>query len=216
MKIRTAAFIDGFNLYHAVDDSKQNHFKWLDLRALCVIFAPSPQFELVNIYYFSAYATWRPGAYRAHRTYVKALEACGVTPVLGQFKEKSRECFSCGARWQTHEEKETDVNIGLYMLDGAYRDEYDRALLVSADSDLAPPVRMVKSRFPEKSIRVLTPIGRHHSMGLVNAAGGLKQAKKIQEIHLEHCLLPAQISDSAGNTIATRPDKYDKSSTNGA
>jgi uncharacterized LabA/DUF88 family protein len=215
MVIRTAAFIDGFNLYHAVEDSKLNHFKWLDLRAMCQVFAPYPQFDLVDIYYFSAYATWRPGAYRRHLEYVRALQVNRVTPVLGQFKEKTRGCFSCGSTWQTHEEKETDVNIALYMLDGAYQDEYDRAILVSADSDLAPPVRMVKSRFPMKSVKIITPIGRHHSMSLVNAAGGLKQVKKLQEVHLDHCLLPDEVCDLSGNIVATRPASYKKQDANG-
>jgi uncharacterized LabA/DUF88 family protein len=210
MKIRAAAFIDGFNLYHAVDDSRQSQFKWLDLCALIEVFVPASQFDLVAVYYFSAYATWRANAYKRHREYVKALQANGVTPVMGQFKKKSRTCFSCGAKWETHEEKETDVNIALYMLDGAYRDEYDRALLVSADSDLAPAVQMVKSRFPNKSVKILTPIGRHHSMRLVRAAGGLKMAKKIEYVHMEHCIFAEEICDKAGNVIAKRPAGYGK------
>ncbi|MDH3511743.1 MAG: hypothetical protein OER85_12895 [Gammaproteobacteria bacterium] len=106
MKTRAAAFIDGFNLYHAVDDSRQSQFKWLDLCALIEVFVPASQFDLVAVYYFSAYATWRANAYKRHREYVKALQANGVTPVMGQFKKKSRTCFSCGAKWETHEEKE--------------------------------------------------------------------------------------------------------------
>jgi hypothetical protein len=28
------AYIDGFNLYHAIDDLEKPHLKWLDLNAL--------------------------------------------------------------------------------------------------------------------------------------------------------------------------------------
>lgn len=44
--MRVAAFIDGFNFYHAIDDAGHHHFKWVNLRALCQQFAPKPQFEL--------------------------------------------------------------------------------------------------------------------------------------------------------------------------
>jgi hypothetical protein len=36
-----------------------------------------------------------------------------ATPVLDHFKNKDRECHSCGAEWVAHEEKETDVSIGI-------------------------------------------------------------------------------------------------------
>ena len=96
----------------------------------------------------------------------------------------------------------------MHMLDDAYRDRFDRALLFSADSDLAPPIRMVIDRFPKKQVRVLTPIGRSHSWALVNAAGGLKSAKKINEAHLRACLLPESVVDARGAVIATRPKSY--------
>ena len=40
----------------------------------------------------------------------------------------------------------TDVNIATAMLTDAYRDRFDTALLVSADSDLVPPVRAARMR----------------------------------------------------------------------
>jgi len=61
------------------------------------------------------------------------------------------------------------VNIALHLLLGGLRGRYDRALLVSGDSDL----------------RILTPPGRLHSMELVNAAGGLKFGRRIEPIHVE-------------------------------
>lgn len=207
--LRVAAYIDGFNLYHAIDDAGAQHLKWLNLRTLVETYAPASHFDLGKVYYFSAYATWRPAAYKRHRSYIRALEESGVTSILGQFKEKHRGCRSCGSRWKAHEEKETDVNIALHMLDGAYRDEYDRALLISGDSDLAPPIKMILNRFPKKEVRVITPFGRPHSMGVVNSAGGIKTAKKMKKVHLEKSLLPAEILDTAGNILVRRPIEYE-------
>src|SRR3982751_2313408 len=106
--MRVTAFIDGFNLYHAVDDLHLNHLKWVNLRLLCEQFAPAPRYSLGQIIYCSAFATWLPDAYKRHREFVSALEAAGVTPIMGRFKVKDRRCRLCGQTGQYHEEKETD------------------------------------------------------------------------------------------------------------
>jgi hypothetical protein len=109
-------YIDGFNLYHALLRFRDPKVEWLDLRALCRRLI-LPKTEAINsIKYFSAYAHWLPQPMSRHQEYVKALEVTGVIPVLGHFKNKDRECFKCGAQWVAHEEKETDVSIGIAML----------------------------------------------------------------------------------------------------
>lgn len=207
--MKVAAFIDGFNFYHAVDDLGENHLKWVNLRELCVQFAPSPDFEVTDVFYFSAYATWRPNAYRRHREYVKSLKAAGVTCIMGKFKPRSRKCNACGHTWQAHEEKETDVNIALYMLSEAAKGVYDRFLLISGDSDLAPAVRIVRDKYPQTDIRVIAPVGRKFSWDLLNAAGGKKHGGKMKKIHLERSLFAQDVTDSSGTVIAIRPTKYD-------
>lgn len=207
--MRVSAYIDGFNLYHALEDLKKHHLKWLDLRRLCEVYAPKPDHELTTVYYFSAFATWRPDAFSRHQAFVHALEASGVEAILGRFKEKDRICRKCGSAWKDHEEKQTDVSIALHLLRDAYEDKYDRALLVSGDSDLAPAVRMVKQRFPHKEIRVVAPLGRPFSMDLVTAAGPTTEARKMKFIHLERSLLGPEVRDTSGVIVARRPSKYD-------
>jgi len=206
--IRVAAFIDGFNLYHALEDFRKNHLKWMDLRVLCENFIRAPDLRLADVFYFSAFATWRKDPYRRHRDYVKALRARGVTVVLGRFKGKDRRCHRCKATWKDHEEKETDVNIALHMLLGALRDTYDRALLLSGDSDLAPAVRLLRVEAPGKDIRILTPPGRGHSMELVTAAGGLSWCRRIELLHVSRSLLPREVRDSDGRLVALRPAEF--------
>ena len=68
---RVIVYIDGFNLYHAIDDLGKPHLKWLDLRALAEsLLRADEQVKLVR--YFSAYATWMPARYARHREYVAA------------------------------------------------------------------------------------------------------------------------------------------------
>lgn len=203
------AFIDGFNLYHAIHDCGRNHWKWLNLRSLCSIFAPEPQYNLNRIYYFSAYATWRPNAYKRHREYVKALEAVGVTPIMGNFKAKSRTCFTCNSTWVDHEEKETDVNLAIYLLKESYQDNFGRALILTGDSDLTPVIKKVKILFPNKELKIISPLNRNTSMDLFNAVGGSKNCKHIKQIHIERSLLPREVCNEQGLIIAVRPTEYD-------
>ena len=205
---RVVFFIDGFNLYHAVKALRMNHLKWMDLRSLCLKFAPSPQYSIEEIFYFSAHATWLPPAFKRHKVYIEALKSTGVKPVLGKFKEKDRGCRNCGSTWKAHEEKETDVNIAVQVLDQAYQDTFDRAVIISADSDFSPAIRLASTRFPHKEFRILTPVGRKHSWDLVNAVGGKKNANHIDRIHIERSLLPQSITLNSGKVI-TRPKEYD-------
>ena len=206
---RIACFVDGFNLYHAIDDLNQDHLKWLNLWSLLDSFARKAHQETVSVFYFSAYATWLPDAYKRHREYVNALEGIGVTPVMGFFKEKDRSCHQCGAHWKAHEEKETDVNIALYMLNESYQDNYDRAFLLSADSDLAPVIRLLRKEFPQKPLRLIAPPGRRHSKESVAAFGGHPSLRSIKKGKLKHFLLPREVRDVHGRVVAVRPAKYD-------
>jgi uncharacterized LabA/DUF88 family protein len=204
--IRSAFFIDGFNLYHALKRLGSHYLKWVDLNALMGrLIAPKSE-TIVAIYYFSAYAHWLPDQWKRHQEYVAALRYVGVVPVMGQFKNKDRWCNSCGAKWIGHEEKETDVNIALYLLNEAYRDSYDRAYIVSRDSDLKPAVEMVLTQFSNKEIVIVAPPELGHSNDLTLAAGNKRRIKRRQ---VQECLLPALVVDPAGNVIATRPSKYD-------
>lgn len=203
--IRSSFFIDGFNLYHAIKRLQTPHLKWVNLRALMAR-QISPQSEAIaSVYYFSAYADWMPPQKARHEQYVSALKYSGVEIVLGQFKEKDRKCNSCGVKWKAHEEKETDVNIALCALNEAYKNSYDRAYIVSRDSDLKPAVAMIISEFPQKEVYIVAPPNMGHSNDLIQVAHG---KKKIKISQIEQCLFPEFVVDSGGNVVASRPSEY--------
>lgn len=56
---RVISFIDGFNLYHAVDALDNSAFKWLDLRKLSQEFINPVKEELTQVLYFSTIASHR-------------------------------------------------------------------------------------------------------------------------------------------------------------
>lgn len=205
MRERVACFIDGFNLYHAINDLGLDYYKWVNLRKLLEFFIDHTAHRMVSVFYFSAFASWLPGPCARHKQYVEALKANGVVPVLGRFKAKILNCKRCRCEWLTHEEKESDVNIALWMLDRAYRNEYDRAYLVSSDSDLVPAVKLLRKRFPEKAVKAIAPPERRHGKEIAQAATSLASIKKV---HLARSLLPRRIYDSSGRLVAVRPDQY--------
>ena len=193
---RIAYYFDGFNFYHSLQSNvlkpRYKDFKWFDYNKLCNVLTPKSK-TISGIYYFSAYREWKTDSYRRHKNYVNALKTTGVQPVLGKFKKVTRHCVICGATSDKyHEEKQTDVNIALYLLRGALLDEYDTAILCTADSDLIPAIKEVKKYSPLKKIGVLIPIGRK-SFDLENEADF---TMRIKEKHLKTCQLPNEIAST--------------------
>lgn len=54
----------------------------------------------------------------------------------------------------------TDVYIAVELLTDAFQDLYDTALLISADSDLTPPLTAMRRLFPGKRAVVAFPPNR--------------------------------------------------------
>ena len=146
-------YVDGFNLYYGI--LKNTAYKWLDLERFFTLLRPHDEIEAIK--YCTALVD--AGAQRARQaTYLNALATRPlVETILGRFKQKQVIC-SCSGCTQTApgtrtfvvpEEKRTDVNIAIRMLDDAYRGLCERQVLVSGDSDLVPAIQMVRQRFPE-------------------------------------------------------------------
>jgi uncharacterized LabA/DUF88 family protein len=203
--VPVCVYIDGFNFYHALLRFNDNKVKWLDLRALVARITFPKSEKVTSIYYFSAFAEWLPDQVARHKTYVAALEAHGIITVMGHFKEKDGWCNSCGHTWVRHEEKETDVSIGITMLRDAYKNKYERALLVTRDSDLMPAVRMVRAEFPKKEIVAVAPPMMGHSNDLISVCNS---KRKISPKQVRACLFPDQVKNQDGSLAAIRPTEY--------
>ncbi len=72
-------------------------------------------------------------------------------------------------------EKGVDVRIGIDLVEGAYEDRYDRAILISSDGDLAPAVEMVTRKGKKVEI-----VGFEHkpSYALIQKANTTHSIKK--------------------------------------
>lgn len=208
---RVIVFVDGLNLYHAIIRLQRPELEWVDLRALAKCFINSNFEQLTDLFYFSAYAnhTIEPSQ-KCQKAYIRALELTAVKPILGHFKVKDRKCPACKHNWVGHEEKETDVNIALFLLDLAYQDLFDRALVITNDSDLAPAIRKTLQRFPKKRITTIAPPNYYHSNELIQASS---DKARIRIEHLERSLFPEVVTDASRLISISRPLEYSPKAT---
>jgi uncharacterized LabA/DUF88 family protein len=180
-KLRVLALIDGYNYYHKLKHYQNNNkvcVKWLDYRSLinsALNKYDNPELEII---YFSAIAYHRSKeAVIKHKNYINALKHIGIKVVLGEFKEKPIDiCHNCEQKMPNdkiikHEEKHTDVNIAITMLEKAFENEFDDCYLLSEDNDYVPVVKRVKNLFPEKRIIICPPPQKHYAVdSLVKAS----------------------------------------------
>ncbi len=158
--VRVNVYIDGFNVYHRLDDyakATDCNLKWLDYYNLLASLANN-QRSLNKVYFFTAIDTRRSqDVIDRHNTYLSALESTGINIVAGTFKYKQKSCHNCGATWQTAEEKETDVFIGSRLVADALLNHCEEQWIVSGDTDLLAAVKTIKLYNPSVVIKGLIP-----------------------------------------------------------
>ena len=162
--MNTIVYIDGFNLYYGA--LKGTPFKWLNPLELCEKLLPS--FNIIKIKYYTARVSARPtdpGQPVRQQTYLRALRTIpNLEIVYGQFlQSRVRMMFAeppmRGKKFAEvlkTEEKGSDVNIATHMIHDGHLDLYEAAALVSNDSDLAEPVRIVRHEL-NKVVGMLNP-----------------------------------------------------------
>mgnify|MGYP003625386782 FL=1 len=147
--MRVAVYVDGFNVYYRA--LQRSRFKWLDLEALATrLLKPSDSVDLVR--YFTARVKPRPGfadAPRKQQIYLNALKSSKVMRIhFGSFLSKSvRRPLAADPNQFVEvldtEEKGSDVNLASYLLHDGWNKRYDLALVLSQDTDLVEPIRLV-------------------------------------------------------------------------
>jgi hypothetical protein len=148
----TNVYVDGFNLYYGC--LKGTPYRWLDLRSLCRILLPIN--TLHRIRYFTARI--RPRDYDMHgpahqAAYLRALATLPEVSIhLGQFKTGivrmplAHPPTSGPATVEVvkTEEKGSDVNLATFLLLDAFRGDCEMSVVISNDSDLVEPIRVVR------------------------------------------------------------------------
>jgi uncharacterized LabA/DUF88 family protein len=91
------------------------------------------------------------------------------------------------------EEKGSDVNLATHLLHDAWHNDYDVAVVITNDSDLVEPIKIVR-RDLSKIVGVLNP-QRHPSFELRNNSDFFKQ---IRGSALNRSQFPSALSDANG------------------
>lgn len=202
-KKKLAVYVDGFNLYHALKKLNTPYLKWLNLASLVEKFIDHKTESIEKIYYFSAIATHlKKDITMRHKTYIEALQTTSVEFIEGHFKKKQLEYKNQHLQviWAKHEEKETDVNVAIYMVRDAINKSFDKLILITNDTDIVPAIKMAKSENKQVEIKILTPPTFSTHGALIKAAQPGNFAR-ITEEHIRLSLFPDTLKKTNGKII---------------
>jgi uncharacterized LabA/DUF88 family protein len=198
---RVIAYVDGFDLYFGLKSKGWRRYYWLNIQVLAQNLL-KPNQKLLLTKYFTARIAGPPDKEKRQSTYIEALETLTRFQIFyGKYQLNPRQCSQCGFQDEVPNEKMTDVNIAVEILKDAYQDEFDIALLISADSDLVPPVKAVRELFCSKRVVVASPPGRY-SASLANSASN---SFVISRRNIAKSLLPEEIEKADGYILRCPP-----------
>lgn len=200
ISLKTIVYIDGFNLFYGCLKGKS--YKWLDLKSLFDKVL-GKNFEVKNIKYFTALVKNRPSDFNAKQkqmSYIRALDHYieEFEVHYGHFSRHNVRMENANPPPNTlevikTEEKGSDVNLAVHMLNDAWLDSYECAVIVSNDSDMAESMKLVREHHPGKQIVLVTPHGKHASLHLKKYA---HKVRTIRKSAIKKCQLPDRIPDS--------------------
>ena len=207
--MRTFVYVDGFNLYYGA--LRGTAWKWLDLPALFSTILQS-RHNILSVKYFTARVSGRPvdqSQPQRQDIYIRALQhhRPEVEVYFGHFLTNSVRMplvrpvgNQRTAQVIKTEEKGSDVNLAVHLLNDGWLDAYDCAVVVSNDSDIVESMRLVKDQHG-KRIGLITPGTRSPSRQLLAHADF---ARRIRS----NALRRSQLPDPIPGTTIRKPRRW--------
>lgn len=211
-KKRVTFYVDGFNFYYGLKRKKKTdrswkRFYWIDVVKLFEQFL-GPDQELEKVIYFTA-SPLDPAKSSRQSAFLNAnsiLHPGKFEIVRGKYINKAITCPQCNYSISRPEEKKTDVNLSVRMMGDCFNNRTDIVVLVSADTDLIPPIDFILNNFSGKKVKVYFP-PTNHSFDI----SGYMKAHKSNIVHLEsniskfnNAVMPETVTD--GTKSYTIPD----------
>jgi uncharacterized LabA/DUF88 family protein len=199
--MKTNVYIDGFNLYYRL--IKGSPCKWLNLLTLCQLMLPDH--DIQQIKYFTAPVSARPDdpdQPTRQQTYLRALRTIpNISIIYGHFLTNNCWMLKAGCpptalefvEVVKTEEKGSDVNLGVHLLNDGYKKEYETAVVITKDSDLLEPIKMVRGELGLK-VGILNP-GKHPSRALLAHVDFIKRIRRNVLIASQ---FPDELTDKTG------------------
>ena len=146
--MRTNVYIDGFNLYYGA--LRRTPYGWLNVAELCRLLLPSDSIHRIKYFTARVKALPRdPHQPVRQQIYLRALATVPNIEVLyGQFTSHivnmPRADGAGVVAVVKAEEKGSDVALATHVVHDAHRGDCDVAVVISNDSDLVPPLQIVR------------------------------------------------------------------------
>lgn len=173
--MRAIFYIDGFNFYF-LRTKNQPQFKWLNMKALADQIVPAG-FTVERVNYYTAPVSGKVD-HDAPRRQQKLLAALRTIPEIAIHNGK----FLYSEKWSAliqpprakpdgyiwnmpspvlvlvakTEEKGSDVNLGVHLVRDAFTNTFDVAYVVTDDTDLVEPIRIVTQE-ASKQVCIVAP-----------------------------------------------------------
>lgn len=173
--MRATFYIDGFNFYYR-RTKQQPHHKWLNMKALADIIVPAGT-TVTAVKYYTASVSGKVDhdAPRRQQALFAALE---TVPEISIYKGR----FLYSEKWaglvhpprakpepyvwtqpppevvyvKKTEEKGSDVNLGVHLVRDGFLDLFDVAYVITNDTDLVEPIRIVTQEIG-KQVCIVAP-----------------------------------------------------------
>lgn len=212
--MRTSIYVDGFNLYYGFYGPsgclKGSQDKWIDLKELFRVLL-KPKNQITQIKYFTACVKSKPtdvGAPDRQRAYISALKA--YTPEIsvhyGRFIRPKVRMAAANPPPNTvevmkTEEKGSDVNLAVHLLNDAWLNEYDCAVVVSNDSDIEGSMKLIRAHHSDKVLGLINP-------GHKNTSRQLGKHAHFTKIIRPSAILASQLPNPIPGTVIHKPNDW--------
>ena len=205
--------MDAFNWYSGIF---QHHPAWKWLNVQSFFKALRLDEEVVTVKFFTALVDPLKNVSTRRDRQKRYIRALGTLPkvkiILGKYQERTVTCQArdCMRRleYQVPEEKKTDVNMAVNLLEDAVRELTDSMVIVSGDSDLEPAVEWVRRNYPHVRITVYIPVlederqqrrnDNYHRMGVT--------CKPLPLTDIPRHVFPAEVRVNENETIIRPPE----------
>lgn len=200
--MNTYVYVDGFNLYYGA--VKGTPYKWLNIFDLSQRLLKKN--KLLKIKYFTALVTARPGdpdQPSRQQIYLRALKTIpNLEIIYGHFLEHPVKMPLVSsltgkikyANVMKTEEKGSDVNIAAHLINDGYKGLYEIAVLITNDSDLVEPIKIVRNEL-QLVVGVLNP---HHGTPSHELRKYATFVKPIRQGVLAASQFPITLTDAKG------------------
>jgi uncharacterized LabA/DUF88 family protein len=201
--MRTIVYVDGFNLYFG--SLRNRPCRWLNIeQAIRLHLAPTHRIEAIK--YYSAKLNPRPSdpdQPARQALYFRALRTIPSLQIhLGHFLTKNVRMAIANPlpggpvsiEVIKTEEKGSDVNLATHMVHDAHCGLFECAVVLSGDSDLLEPVRIVKNGL-RKVVGVLNP--QKHPCAVLKREATFY--KHLRPGLLAKSVFPDRLADSQGD-----------------